>query len=128
MCVGLFAIALPISTSRSANIKKNSMFFSMQPYDEKLRIAQNYQGAEYKQDHFINWWLIARELIDHGGRDDGANAMEWSKVFPDAWKFMAQYIQVTRFVLGRELNASPMSYLEWPQYMQLQPPACPFDY
>ena len=63
-------------------------------------------------------WLIARELIDHG-----ANAMEWSEVFPDAWNFIAKYIQETRSVPGHEFNSSPMSYLEWPQYMQLQPSA-----
>ena len=54
--------------------------------------------------------------------------MDWSKVFPDAWKFIAQYIQVTSSVPGHELNARPMSCLEWPQYMQLQPPVSPFVY
>ena len=90
------------------------MLISMQAYTEKLRIAQNYQDSEFYQRHFIKWWLIAIELIDHG-----ANAKEWSEVFPDAWKFIAQYIQVTRSGPGHELNASPMSYLAWPQYMQL---------
>ena len=53
--------------NRNANIdvknsenKKNALFFS-----------HNCQESEYDQRHFINWWLIARELIDHG-----ANAME----------------------------------------------------
>ena len=68
-------------------------------------------------------WLIARELIDHG-----ANAMEWSEVFPDARNLIAKYIQETRSVSGHELNSSPMSYLEWPQYMQLQPSVSPCDY
>ena len=109
--------------NRNANVhvknkvnKKNAIFFSMQAYTEKLQILQKYQHSEYEQRHFINWWLIARELIDHG-----ANAMEWSKEFPDAWNFIAQYIQVTRSVPAHELNANPMSYLQWPQYMQLQP-------
>ena len=58
--------------NRNANIHvknsthKNAMFFSMQAYAEKLRLAQNYQESENDQPHFINWWLIARELIDHG--------------------------------------------------------------
>ena len=51
----------------------------MQAYTEKLQIVQDYQESEYDQRHFINWWLIARELIDHG-----ADAMERSEVFPEA--------------------------------------------
>ena len=35
-------------------------------------------------------------------------------MFPDARKFIAKYIKVTESVAGHELNASPMSYLEWP--------------
>ena len=72
--------------NRNANVhvknranKKNAIFFSMQAYTEKLQIVQNYQELEYDQRHFINWWLIARELIDHG-----ADAMELSEVFPEA--------------------------------------------
>ena len=103
--------------------KINAIFFSMQAYTKKLQILQNYQHSEYDQHHFINWWLIARELIDHG-----ADAMEWSQVFPEAWNFIAQYIQVTRSVPGHELNASPMSCLEWPQYMQLQPSVSSYLY
>ena len=94
------------------------MFFSLQAYSQNLRILQNYHRSEYVQYHFIDLWLIARELIDHG-----ANAMEWSEVFTNAWKFIAKYIQETGTVAGHELNASPVSYhLEWQQNMQLQPP------
>ena len=117
--------------NRNANVhvkknranNKNAIFFCMEAYSEKLRFLQNYQESEYEQRHFINWWLIARELIDHG-----ADAMEWSQVFPEAWNFIAQYIQVTRSVPGHELNASPMSYLEWPLYMQLQPAVSSYPY
>ena len=51
---------------KEQHTQKNAMIFSMQAYAEKLRIAQNYQESEYDQHHLINWWLIARALIDHG--------------------------------------------------------------
>ena len=110
---GLFAIAMPISIKRPRDSKMQCAF----PCRRTVRTCKFYnilQGSEDYQHHFIGWWLIARELIDHG-----ANAVERREVCPDARKFIAKYIKVTESVAGYELNASPMSYLEWPQYMQL---------
>ena len=41
------------------------MFFSMQAYAEKWQIAQNVNNQSLT-NAILNWWLIARELLDHG--------------------------------------------------------------
>ena len=45
--VALFAFAMPISIKRTREAKCSE-------YDDQF--------------HFIEWWLIARELIDHGAK------------------------------------------------------------